>query len=428
VAWGAATERPNLGLLAPEVPILLLWAYPLALAARQAANAALALATRAAGGSAGVGARPAGGPAELAAGALVAGFLLRLGGMVYPQFMSSDIKLHAHNIEKVLQGTLLWTGTLPNGAAQPYPPLTYLALAPFAGLVPDLTLLLRAGVGLLDAACVLPLLYLGARLAGPRAGAAAGWVYALLPAPFALFSAGVYANLFGGVVFTWTLAVWGEGLLHRRPRAALWLILGVGFFLTMLSHYGMLIAAGAVGGLFIGVTLVAGPRDLRRRALGVAGALAGAGLVAYLVYYVHFTAILLAPAGDVGARVGTGRIALGPVLDLLGRRLGPDLGGPALLAALAGWLSLRRGARGVQWLALATALAAISFATISLVAGENIRYALLLAPFVALGAGRFLSAVASRHGAGRGWAGLVGAAIWWHLLEIWLPLIFTRYH
>jgi hypothetical protein len=426
VAWGAVAERPNLGLLAPEAPVLLLWAYPLALLARLAAGAVLRLVARAAGAP-----RPAlpwaGGPAAAAAGALVAGFLLRVGGMVYPQFISSDITLHVHNIEKVLRGVLVWTGALPNEAPQPYPPLPYLALAPFAAIVPDLSLLLRAGVGLLDAACALPLLYLGARLGGAWAGAGAAWVYALLPAPFALFSAGVYANLFGAVVFTATLAVWGETLLARRVGPRLWAALAAGFFLTALSHYGMLIAAVGVCALCCALAWLGGPATLRRRATGGALALLAAGALAFAVYYWRFTGILLAPAAGVSATGPPGG-SLAAWLDVLRRRLGPDLGAPALLAAGAGWLSLAPHARGLIYLTLAAVGAALVFAALSLVAGENIRYALLLAPFVAIGAGLFLAGLAARGRAGLLGAALLGAVLLWRLLAIWLPLIFTRYH
>ncbi|HMA35946.1 MAG TPA: hypothetical protein VKY74_15895 [Chloroflexia bacterium] len=436
IAWAALAERPNLGLLAPAAPVLLLGAYPLALIGVAAARA-MDLSPRpspARGGESRVpfpGWGPVG-PAEGVAGALVAGFLLRVGGMVYPQFISSDIRLHAHNIEKVLAGTLVWTGVLPNGAPQPYPPLPYLALAPFAGLVPDLTLLWRVGGGLIDAACVLPLYYLGRRLGGPRAGAWAGWVYAALAAPFSLFSAGVFANLFAAAVFTWTLAAWGAVLLASRVRPGGWAALGLGFFLTALSHYGMLIAAVAVTGLYTVLALAIGPGVVRRRALGVAAALLLAGLGAYLVYYVHFTDVLLAPVQGVSRPPGppapAGGVSLAGLVDILRRRLGPDLGGLALLAAGAGWASLERRGQGLLLLAAATGLASLGFAAASLVAGENIRYALLFAPFVALGAGLLLARLAARGRWGRWWAILVLAGLFWHLLAVWLPLIFTRYH
>ena len=440
VAVEAIGERANLGFLAPEAFVLLLWAVPLAVVARWAARATLRLAAHAARQPVHL---PAHGAAEAAAAALAAGWLLRIGGMVYPQFMSSDIGLHVNNIGKVLRGQWVWAGVLPNGAPQPYPPLTYLTLAPFAGLVPDLSLLLRAGVSLLDAACVLPLLYLGTRLGGARAGAWAGWVYALLPAPFTLFSAGVYANIFANIVFTWTLALWGELLLARRVTPALAAALAVGFFLTFMGHYGMLIGAVAVAAAFIVLALLSGPPILRRRALIVAGTLAVAGLAAYLTYYQHFLDVMLAQVRGVGAQVtpggatdaaagdvtgGSAAITPGALLNLLGRRLGPDLGAAALLATLAGWIAAGRAARGVQVLVVATALAGIGFAALSLRAGENIRYALLFAPLVAVGAGLFLSRLDRRGPAGLWWSVALVAVLAWHLLEVWVPLIFTRYH
>lgn len=415
VAWGILAERPNLGLLAPEVPWLLLSAYPVALIGCVAATYLSPYRERSR-------------EVRWTAAAFAAAYLLRVGGMVYPQFRTSDIGLHIHNIEKVLRGVLLWQGTLPNGAPSPYPPLPYIVLAPFSALLPDLSLLLRVGVGLLDASCVLPLFYLGSRLAGTRAGTWAAWVYALLVAPFALFSTGVFSNLFGQAVFTWTLAAWGAALLAPRVSPRLWAALTTGFFLTFLSHYGMLIAAVAVAGLFVLFALVAGPADIRKRALGVAGALAVAGIAAFLVYYITVVDLLFAPTGGVSSSGGRGSFDLLGLPDLLRRRLDPDLGALALLLALAGWLTAGRHARGVILLTAAAAVAAFGFAGVSMVVGDNIRYALLLAPFVALGAGQLLARIAGRGRPGTGWAVVILAILFWQLLGAWLPLIFTRYH
>jgi hypothetical protein len=205
----------------------------------------------------------------------------------------------------------------------------------------------------------------------------------------------------------------------------------------------MLIAAVAVAAAFIVLALLIGPPILRRRALIVAGTLAVAGLAAYLAYYQHFLDVMLAQVRGVGAQVtpgtgsdaaagdvtgGSAAITPGTLLNLLGRRLGPDLGAAALLAMLAGWVGAGRAARGVQVLVVATALAGIGFAALSLRAGENIRYALLFAPLVAVGGGLFLSRLDRRGPAGLWWSVALVAVLAWHLLEVWLPLIFTRYH
>jgi hypothetical protein len=205
----------------------------------------------------------------------------------------------------------------------------------------------------------------------------------------------------------------------------------------------MLIAAVAVAAAFIVLALLIGSPILRRRTLIVAGTLAVAGIAAYLAYYQHFLDVMLAQVRGVGAQVtpGGGTVAAagdvtgGPaaitavaLLTLLGRRLGPDLGAAALLATLAGWGGAGRAARGVQVLVVATALAGIGFAALSLRAGENIRYAWLFAPLVAVGAGLFLSRLDRRGPGGLWWSVALVAVLAWHLLEIWLPLIFTRYH
>lgn len=463
VAAAAAGERPNLGLLAPLAPPLLLAAYILAVLTIPLAQALL---DRAAGQGTRV-ARRAARDAEsgirnpesgsksrgitqpsthttsliqnsklktpnsvssLIAGALAAAFLVRVGGMLYPQFLSSDILLHVKYLGWVADGTWLWAGVLPNGAPQPYPPLPYLAPALLAGLVPDHAALLRVTIGLLDATCVLPVAYLAARLGGPRAGAGAAGVYAFLAAPFGLLSAGVYAYLFASVLWTWTLALWGAVLLAPRVTRGLWTALAAALFLTFLGAYGILIAAVSVVGIFIVGALIGGPADLRRRAVGLAAALALAGAAAFVVYYIHFVDILLTPAGGVDTGVQRPADPGAALLDLLSRRLEPNLGLPALVLAVAGWLSRAGQGRGLGLLVLATAAAGLGFAAISLVAGENIRYALLFAPPVAVGAGLFLGALAGRGRAGGVWSMLLVAALLWHLLGIWLPLIFTRYH
>jgi hypothetical protein len=275
---------------------------------------------------------------------------------------------------------------------------------------------------------VLPLYYLGTRLGGARAGAWAGWVYALIPAAFSLFSAGVFAYLFAACVYTWTLSAWGAVLLVPRPRLYHWAALAIGFFLTFLSAYGMLIAAAVVVAVFVVLAIIAGPADLRRRAVLVGVMLAVAGGAAFAVYYIHFVDILLAPTGGASSGVTPPAAPVTALLDILQRRLGPDLGWVALAGGLAGWLSIAGRARGVGLLAAATALAGLGFAALSLVAGENIRYPLLFAPLIAVGTGILLSRVAARRRAGRTWALAAMGVLAWHLLAVWIPLILTRYH
>ena len=58
-------------------------------------------------------------------------FMLRFGGLIYPQFLSSDILLHVHKVQLVLSGQWVFPELLPDGTPVPYPNALYLLLAPF---------------------------------------------------------------------------------------------------------------------------------------------------------------------------------------------------------------------------------------------------------------------------------------------------------
>ena len=70
---------------------------------------------------------------------VVFAFALRLGGMLHPHTIFSDIGLHSHNLAAVTQGEIYITEQLParaGGAFAPYPPGQYLMLAPLQLLFP----------------------------------------------------------------------------------------------------------------------------------------------------------------------------------------------------------------------------------------------------------------------------------------------------
>jgi hypothetical protein len=151
--------------------------------------------------------------------------VLRFGGLVYPQFLSSDLTFHMHNLARVLSGTWSFPGFLPNGTEVPYPPAAYLVLAPLTAVIPDLSLVLRWAVSLLDAATVFPLVYIIRQIAAasppqsairnPHSAIAVAWASALLPAAFVYFSEGTYSNLFAQATFAFTLAPWVAVLVAR---------------------------------------------------------------------------------------------------------------------------------------------------------------------------------------------------------------------
>ncbi len=430
LAWGIAAARPAVGLLAPEAPVLLLWAYLLLvlgipIARRLTPHSALST-------------------QHWIAAAFAAGFVLRFGGLVYPQFLSSDLTFHMHELTKVLNGIWSFSSELPDGTRVPYPPAAYLVLAPLTALVPDLSLVLRWGVALLDAATVFPLVYIVRQLAAqsarrtPHSAIGVAWVYALLPAAFIYFSEATYSNLFAQATFAFTLAPWVAVLVGWGPRRrgwVLWALLLGGLTLTFLGHYGMLIAALGIGGLSVILPLIMGPGVARQRAGWVLAALIGATALAFALYYVNWLPEMRAQIAGILNRSGPGTpLDLGALLRRTGGRLDQQWGGALALGGAAGLgvvpLALRaREARRLvaAWIGAALLAGAI-FAALDQTVGDSIRYPLLLAPWVALGAGTFWGLLARRGAAGPLFVALLGATAAWHLLTLWVDLVFTHYH
>src|SRR5687768_18190702 len=49
---------------------------------------------------------------------------------LFRSFLTSDLLLHAHNVQSVMRGDLLLIEKLPDGTPVPYPPALYLLAAP----------------------------------------------------------------------------------------------------------------------------------------------------------------------------------------------------------------------------------------------------------------------------------------------------------
>jgi len=294
------------------------------------------------------------------AGIFALTFALRFGGMVHPQFISSDLVFHAHRIDFMLQffsgqqQNFFFDGQLPNGVHVPYPSAYYLLLAPlewlFGGSTEVGMLLLRFFSALLDASVML-LLYRFTLGFGSVAALGAAFLYAVGPASFQLFSAGNHSNIFAQTTFVASL-VFAAGVLSanqnpspngvgRNPSPkgggregehtslrplrgglgrtavrpyAFYLLFSI---LTMLGHYGMFIAAVVVTVMIGIVWLIFAPRDMRGRIWPLLGAFAVALLISYLLYYIHFNAQI---GGQIsGLLNGTGRSGSGfAPLALLG--------------------------------------------------------------------------------------------------------------
>jgi hypothetical protein len=375
-------------------------------------------------------------------------FVVRFGGLTYPQFLSSDIILHVHNAQGVIGGEWVFMEPLPDGRQVPYPPAYYLLIGLLSYLtgVSDegLGLALKGSASLLDALGCLALAWASLRLwprSGHMVGAFAAAAYLASPGVLDLFSAGNYTNLFGQSVQNLTLLGVLVYLAAHNPKPWVVALMAAGFFLTVLGHYGMLIATLGVMGIFFVWT---GVRSLRNRdastdrAWMVLGSFGAALVGSAIAYYWRFLDVIWGQIADVlgkltGREDPTGGSAqsTGGFIDGLARlpeKLAQLSGGMLFLGGMSGVALLSRRLWPVRVLLLSWLGAALVFALLDRVIGDSVRWYYLAAAPLALLAGRFLASLGMR----RGWCAklaiLVLAAALLFMIGFWVDLIYLRYH
>ncbi|MEA2575709.1 MAG: hypothetical protein QOH93_3007 [Chloroflexia bacterium] len=426
-------SRPELGLLVPSVLPLGVWCLGLAALSRLVLGLLIGVANPPARFTVGIG-----------AAAFVLAFVLRFGGLTYPQFNTSDLLLNVHNVQALLKGEWIMSEPLPDGTPAPYPPALYVLVAPLTWVLGSgdeaLSLILKWACSALDSLTCLALAWCGYRLWKGSVGAWAALIYAVSPAAFDLFSAGNYTNLFAQSVLN--LGLLG-GLVYLNGRAdtgmrdgALLLSTGVCFFLTMLGHYGMMLGAFLIALLFLLVILVARLRGHETdRGWRLVGIFSLGAALSFLVYYRNVLDLIGNHLGGLLSKVGGGQTrgdtapALSFSLDKLARKV-VYLVGPAQLvlgtAGGAGLVPLRWLAWA--WLGSWLAIGAL-FALLDQALGDAIRWYYLVAAAVALLAGRMLGLLGQRGRPARWLAVLLLAAMTWQLLHTWVgDMIFYRYH
>lgn len=356
---------------------------------------------------------------------LLLGILLRLGGMFYPQFRSSDLLMHVHNVEyDVLPRSLFFTEKLPDiELPVPYPPGLYVTFLPLTLLSGNLPRLLEIAGVLLDALAGLLLYVLARRLSGRRDVALiAVLLQQVAPVTFLIFSTGNYTNVFSRVALLATLVLLAVGR-WRRPGLRGWAVLSASFTLVLLSHladsllFGGLVLATAGLALLGTSTRPAVPRLM--------AALLAAGVVVLVLYY-SAPPMWLALRGALQALTkGTGRSGgwLNPWLQFVG-----GLQAPLALLFLPGLALLPRVGR--RWTAVVLGAALLTAAVFGLgyaFFGFSSRYDYFVLPVLALGTALLLSALHRRRWAGRLAVGgllaylvVEGVWAWWQLVWTYL--------
>ncbi|MCS6882156.1 MAG: hypothetical protein RMK84_00315 [Oscillochloridaceae bacterium] len=406
-AWLLAFHRLALTVVAPHLGILALSC---------AALAVLALLLTKPG--AGAAARPV-------IGLMVLAFALRMGGMLHPQALFSDLGLHANNLFKVTLGMVFFTTGLPGdagGGQQPYPPGTYLLLLPgqlVAASDATRRLLVQGGAALLDVLSISLIWALLGRAGFSRRARLLGAALYLLPTPaLESFSIGEYANLGGQALALPLLAMLGLGLAGAQPsaerplqgRARTMAALTVAVGLGLLGHSGVTLSVGA---LIAAAWLFAWADRLRGRTPAIALAkltLASAiGLGAAILFFysapIFVEAIAERESGGGGAPLPQvlwdTLAALAGLAPPQGARVRlPPLIGPLAVAGLA-LLLLRRDPQAAPLRVLLAAWwagVALSLGLL-IVAGQGVRWAIFLYPALCVSAGLLLDRLGRR---GRG--------------------------
>lgn len=333
---------------------------------------------------------------------LLAGFLLRIGGMVYPQFRSSDLLFHVHRAEWVMRGTFFFTAEIPDVLLPaPYPPGLYLVFQPLALFSGNLPLLMQLCGAALDAVAGL-LLYRLARdlAAGERSALLALAIRESAPVTYLIFSWGNYTNLFSHAAAVAVLL-----LLCRLDRDARrgWALLAGACLLVFLGHFADSLLLGA----FLWLTVASGllSQEGRRAIPWVLAALLASGIAALALYYTAppIRAALRSAVRFLLQQGSPGPAAWGNPLPQFLSHVQPL---PALLA-LPGLFLLAGRRRCWPTAVLGAALATAALFCLAQAAfGFSSRYSLFVLPVLALGAGAWSARLPAR-----GWAGRVVLAL-----------------
>ena len=342
-------------------------------------------------------------------GVLAGGLLLKLAGLFYPLFFSSDAEFHANRLLEVMEGNLFTTSVTQHDPPFriPYPVSLYVLAAPFSAVGLDTISVLKTLTALADIGVGLALAFLGARfLHDVRAGILAAAIYQLVPLNFLAFSSGNFTNLFGAaatVVFVCLL------LTASRGGGSLSVVTGtfLASLIALTAHFGSFLYGGVLWLAWLAALRWVAPRGPGAGQEGKIWVATLASLAMVCVYYLGYLELFTSQWSRVLSRdYATGDAATGGPLAKLffnwaffREQVGVVFGVVALLGAVpivrkAGDTAFH--ATAVVWMGI-TGL----FFLLDLTTALEVRYVLQVLPLSALCAGSFLSGAFRRGRIGR---------------------------
>ncbi len=385
----------------------------------------------------------------MALGTVIVGFAIRMGGLLHPYALNSDLGLHIHNLNvRMALGQVFQTAGLPCEAGAglaPYPPAQSIILLPGLLFSIDeawLGLWLRGANALLESAgAVFIWLLLRRAGMGGRVALIGAGLYTVAPPLLGAYSIGEMANIFGQIwlppllLVLFLIAQSPKLRAHHADIHSPFTIYNLPFLvlLLLLSHTGVTISTLALLGVWWLLGL--GSTPWRRQLLIVASWL----VVIVLAMMLFYSAYTYLPEHNrllAAERLAADPTALCPpelAFDIklwrtLMLGLGPQgsLTFPLVLAAAIGtWLSPGGALRRVLLAAwLGTFL---SFATL-LTSAQPVRWSHFLFPALCIAAAIGLGRWMRRGLAGQLLAWALLAYILFFGLERWVLQLATYLH
>lgn len=241
---------------------------------------------------------------------MVLTFALKYGARLYPEAMQGDLQLHVNRYIMTIHGRF-FIRAQHRGLPFPFPNGLYVMIAPLTLTGLGIHFLFEVTAGLFEAAMVLLLYVLIARLThSPRYGLLTAAIYALVPAGFMTtwfaFETQVAALWFSALLMTVLVLRWPD----YRDRWT-WGMLVFLFAQAFLGHIGQFINTVLLGLIVVPALWWRYPGLLERRGtLQILGAGVVAGLFAGLFYYSRFIGLFLDQLrgmADGGLNAITGR-------------------------------------------------------------------------------------------------------------------------
>jgi hypothetical protein len=344
---------------------------------------------------------------------LAAGLFIKLGGLFYPLFFSSDAEFHANRLLEVLEGNFFTTSVTQHDPPFriPYPISLYVLAAPVSSLGIDSIAVLKTVTALADLGVSFALAFLGARfLHDTRGGILAAALYQLVPLNFLAFSAGNFTNIFGAAATVFFLALLlVAASLSTNTGLTKWLPAGV--LLTSLAAltahfgtflYGLLLWPAWLAAVFWIAPLTGAEGQEKRILMAV-----GASVVAACLYYLGYMDLFTSQWERVLSRnYATGAAATeGPIAKLLFNWafFREQVGTVFALVALLGAIPILRKAGRAPFPTAAAAWLGVTcvFFLLDLTTALEVRYVLQVLPLLALFVGTFLSGAFRRGIVGR---------------------------